>query len=101
MTKGLKLITVTPSDRREKKYKAVFEKKNGKTLTRHFGQKNSSTYLDHKDKSRRARYIQRHSNEIQFYNDPTRPATLSRYILWGNSTKLSEALKKFKQKFNV
>ena len=100
MKRELKLKEVVPSNREGKKYKAVFEKQ-GKSLIRHFGQKGSSTYLDHRDKERRSRYIKRHSNEKKFYNDPTRPATLSRYLLWGDSTTLNSALKSYKRKFKV
>ena len=96
----MKSMNISPSTREGKKYMAVF-KTDGKTKTVHFGQKGSSTYLDHKNKHKRTNYIKRHSaNEKHLWNNPMKPATLSRYILWGPSTSLREAINKYKKRFN-
>ena len=47
------LINVIPSNRINKKYKAIFS--DGKTT--HFGSKFGSTYLDHKDIYKRFNYL--------------------------------------------
>ena len=70
----------------------------------HFGQKNPKigTYIDHGRKDIRKAYIARHEvNEKQFYNDPLRAATLSRFILWGNNTTLKKNIENYKNKFNL
>ena len=91
-------MKIEKSDRKEKRFIAIFD--NGKKI--HFGFKGGSTYIDHKDKVKRKNYIARHEvNEKQFYKDPYRPATLSRFILWGDATNLNQAIKDYKKKFNL
>ena len=90
----------------KKRFTAIFRlHKGGKVIKiTHFGQRNPKygTYIDHKDKEKRKNYIARHEvNEKKFYNDPKRPATLSRFILWGNATSLYQAVKDYEKKFNV
>jgi 5'-3' exonuclease len=65
----------------------------------HFGSKNSNTYLDHKDKKIRQNYINRH--EINENWDEVNPGSLSRYLLWGSSTKLEINLLNYLKKFNI
>ena len=93
-------MKVIKSNKKNKRFTAVF--KDGTEI--HFGQSNPKhgTYLDHKDKTKRMNYRKRHSvNEKQFYNNPKKPATLSRFILWGDETNLSDAVDKYNKKFNL
>jgi len=91
-------MKVEKSKRKNKRFMAVFD--NGKKI--HFGLKGGSTFIDHKDKVKRKNYISRHEvNEKKFYNDPYRPATLSRFILWGDATNLNQAIKDYEKKFKV
>ena len=91
-------MKVEKSNRKNKRYVAIFN--DGNRI--HFGFKGGSTYLDHKDKTKRKNYIARHEVlEKKFYNDPRRPATLSRFILWGDATNLNQAIKDYEKKFNV
>ena len=91
-------MKVEKSNRKNKRFVAIFD--DGDKI--HFGFKGGSTYIDHKDKEKRKNYIARHEvNEKQFYNDPKRPATLSRFILWGEATNLNQAIKDYEKKFNV
>ena len=91
-------MKVEKSNRKNKRFVAIFD--NGKKI--HFGFKGGSTYLDHKDKTKRKNYIARHEVlEKKFYKDPYRPATLSRFLLWGESTNLNQAIKDYENKFNV
>ena len=100
----MKLITVKPSSKSDKKYEAHF--KNGdKTKVVHFGGKNYMDYIKYSQVNhqladeKRLNYIKRHDvNEV--WSDPTTPGTLSRYILWEKRT-LPEAIKAFKSRFNV
>ena len=102
----MKLISVKPSDKKEKKYVATFclcegeskccDKKKKKV---HFGYKGGSTYIDHKDDKKKDAYIARHKvNEN--WNDPTTAGALARYILWNKKT-LSESIADFKKRFNL
>lgn len=91
-------MKVEISKRKNKRYVAIFD--NGKKV--HFGFKGGSTYIDHKDKVKRKNYRARHDvNEKKFYGNPYRPATLSRYILWGEATNLKDAIKDYEGKFKV
>ncbi len=91
-------MKVEKSDRKNKRFVAIFN--NGKRI--HFGFKGGSTYIDHKDKEKRKNYRARHEVlEKKFYSDPYRPATLSRFILWGEATNLNQAIKDYEKKFNV
>ena len=84
------------SNRPTKKYKIVFSNPK-KTI--HFGSKNSSTYLDHKDKSKRDAYIARHRVNENW--KAINSGSLSRYILWGDSTDLQTNLSSYKKRFNL
>ena len=91
-------MKVEKSNRKNKRFVAIFN--NGERI--HFGFKGGSTYLDHKDKTKRKNYIARHEVlEKKFYNDPKRPATLSRFLLWSEATNLKDAIKDYENKFNV
>jgi hypothetical protein len=97
-------LVVSNSDRKGKRFKAVFTYENGKTKTSHFGLKNpkKGTYIDHKDKEIRKNYRARHDKtEKKFHSDFTRPSTLSRFVLWGDETNLKEAIKSYKNRFNL
>ena len=73
-----------------KKYRALMS--DGSTIA--FGLKSSSTYLDHKDKTKRNNYRARHlGNDREYYlikNNIPSPALLSYYLLWGPYTTLHQ-----------
>ncbi len=93
-------MTVKPSSKSGKKYMAIFEKKNGRTKTTHFGQSGAPDYTLTGDKDARSRYRIRHRKDLQT-NDPTRAGYLSYYILWGNSTSLRKNISTYKKRFNL
>jgi hypothetical protein len=100
------LLSVTKSDKPEKKLKATFckcEKKNeckgSNHKVVHFGQKGSSTYPDHKDDEKKKNYLSRHK-ENESWNEPTTPGALSRWILW-NKKSLSASISDFKKRFKL
>lgn len=103
----MKLLSIKPSDRKEKRYVAEFCECSGDTKCKsekrkrtHFGFKDGSTYIDHKDDKKKDAYIARHKvNEN--WNDPTSAGALAFHILWGPTTSLRENIKKFKNKFNL
>ena len=98
------LTNIEPSKRLYKRYMATFELDNGKYKYIHFGLKDPKigTYIDHKNKKIRDNYISRHSVlEKEYLKDPTTPASLSMYILWGPYTDINKNINYFKKKFNV
>lgn len=97
-------MIVKPSNIKNKRLTAIFSKNGKKIKTIHFGLKNpkKGTYIDHSDKLIRKNYIARHEvREKKFYDSPLHASTLSRFILWGSSDNLQEAIKLFKKKFNL
>ncbi len=59
----VKLIKIEKSEKKNKKWKAIFKLDNGKEKTTHFGYNNpndlKNDYTLHKDKQRRERYRKR------------------------------------------
>ena len=95
----MKLLKIGKSDKPDKKLMATFETE-GRTKTTHFGSKGMDDYTITKDKEQRDRYRQRHKKDLDT-KDPTRAGYLSWFILWGDSTKIKENIKTFKNKFNL
>ncbi len=107
---AIKLMKIIPSSRKGKKYVAYFmiDKKERAV---HFGQADARDYvlmsnpsskfyikdIKERDKVKQA-YITRHAKEDQ--TDPTKPATLSRFISWSIAS-FPGAIRNFKKKFNV
>jgi hypothetical protein len=89
-------MLIEVSDRKGKRFKATFA--NGKVV--HFGAKGGSTYIDHKDKTKRENYIKRHAVRENF-DDPYSAGSLSRWLLWGDFTSLEKNHKAFMKKYNV
>jgi hypothetical protein len=65
-----------------------------------FGAYGMSDYTQHKDKLRRERYLLRHRAR-ENWNDPMTAGSLSRHILWGDSTSLAQNVRSFKRRFNL
>jgi hypothetical protein len=99
----MKLLDVKPSTSKGKKYMAIFchcegpSKCKGKKI--HFGAAGSQTYLDHHDIKKRENYLKRHKANEDWSN-PATPGSLSRHLLWGDSTSLMMNIKEFKKKFS-
>ena len=93
-------LKITKSDRKGKKYKAVFTYPDGKTKTTHFGAAGMDDYTLTKDKEARTRYRKRHKKDLKT-GDYTRAGYLSYYILWGDSSNFNQAVKDYKKKFNL
>ena len=93
-------MIIEPSKLKNKKYTAIFTHQ-GKITTVHFGASGYSDFiLSGGDKKNRDAYIKRHQvNED--WSDPMTPATLSRYILWGEYPNLNKNINLYKKKFNL
>jgi hypothetical protein len=94
----MRLISITKSDRSEKKYKALFEV-NHEYKTVYFGAHGYADYTTtHNDEKKRL-YLMRHRKN-ENWNDPMSPGCLSRWILW-NKPSLRESISDFKRRFNL
>lgn len=96
----MKLVSVKPATDGKHKYTAQFLKDNGRTKTTHFGARGMDDYTITGDRDRRMLYLMRH-RERENWDDPTSAGSLSRYLLWGDSTSFSENLAAFKRRFNL
>jgi hypothetical protein len=95
----MRLKTLRRSRNPEKKWDAVFEKE-GKEKVVSFGAKGYSDFTKHKNVTRKARYIKRHSGMGEHWNKPDTPGALSRWILW-NKPSLKGSLRDFRKRFNI
>ena len=92
----MRFISLDKSNKPNKKLVITFSEPN---LTIHFGSKNSSTFLDHYDKTKRSNYLKRH--QVNENWDQVNAGSLSRYLLWGSSTNLHTNLLNYLDKFNI
>jgi hypothetical protein len=95
----MRLKTLRRSRNPEKKWDAVFEK-DGKEKVVAFGAKGYSDFTKHKNTTRKARYIKRHSGMGEHWDKPDTPGALSRWILW-NKPSLKGSLRDFKKRFSL
>lgn len=95
----MRLKTIRRSHKQEKKWDAVFDK-DGREKVVSFGQRGYSDFTKHKDRTRRSRYIKRHSGMGESWNKADTPGALSRWILW-NKPSLKSSIADFKRKFNL
>jgi len=96
----MKLLSITPSTKADKKLMAKFETDTGRTKTTHFGASGMDDYTITKDKEQRERYRTRHKKDLES-GDPTRAGYLSYYILWGDSTSRQANIASYKKRFNL
>ena len=96
----MKLLSITPSTKADKKLMAKFETDTGRTKTTHFGSKGMDDYTITHDKEQRERYRTRHKKDLESA-DPTRAGYLSMWILWGDSTSREKNISAYKKRFNL
>ena len=99
-TRKLKLKSIKPSHKKDKKWDATFVYPDGHTKVVPFGQKGYSDYTKHKDKTRKKRYINRHSGMGEHWNKPDTPGALSLHVLW-NKPSFRASVADFKKRFNL
>lgn len=95
----MKLLSVSASDKPDKKLMAVFQQDNGRKKITHFGQATADDYTRNHDKEQRERYRSRHAKDLDT-GDPTRAGFLSYYILWNKPT-ITASIRDYKKKFNL
>ena len=97
-------MEIKPSTAKNKKFTAVFSHdKDGKRVkikTSQFGDSRYEDYNQHRDKSRRKLYRDRHAKDLK-KGTYMSPGFLSYYLLWGDSSSLNTNIKKYKLKFKL
>jgi hypothetical protein len=88
-----------PSDKKDKKLKALFQWPDGRHRTIHFGARGMSDYTLHHDARRKERYIQRHVSH-EHWTRPDTAGTLARYVLWNKPTR-SASIADYKRRFRL
>lgn len=96
----MKLLSIKPSPRANKRFRAVFQLNNSKKIHRDFGQPDAFTFADGATREKRAGYLARHGAAGENWEDPTTPAALSRWILWERPNVL-QGMKLFQQRFDL
>tara|TARA_R110002153_G_scaffold73386_3_gene191435 strand:- start:110 stop:385 length:276 start_codon:yes stop_codon:yes gene_type:complete len=91
----MKLLSVTKSTRKDKKWMAEFD--TNKII--HFGARGMDDYTLKKDKEQRERYRARHASGKTA--KPDTADSLSFRLLWGESTSLQQNIKDYKKKYNL
>ena len=93
-------VTISDSTNPKKRLMAIFTNDDGKKVkTTHFGLKGGSTFIDHKDETKKKNYLARHKVR-ENWNDYMSAGSLARYILWNEPT-LTESIKDYKKRFNL
>ena len=95
----MKLLSISPSSKADKKYMAKFQMDTGRTKTTHFGAAGYDDYIKSKNEVKKAAYIARHKVNENF-SDPTTAGALSRWVLWNKPT-LSASIADYKSRFNL
>lgn len=95
----VKLIKISPSKTKDKRYTAHFMLNNDKVKNVHFGSSKHENFTMHQDEKRKSAYRKRHAKDLET-NDPTRAGYLSYYILWNKAT-LHASIQDYKKKFNL
>jgi len=98
--KTVKLKSVRPSHKKDKKWDATFQYPDGHTKTIPFGAKGMSDFTKHKDVTRKQRYLNRHSGMGEHWSKPDTAGALSRWILW-NKKSFKASLTDFKRRFKL
>jgi len=91
-------LEIRSSSKPNKKYDAIFTRKDKTTKIIPFGDKKYQDYTEHKNKKRRDLYLLRHRKN-ENWNNPETAGALSRYILWGDYTDIQKNIKAFKTRF--
>lgn len=92
----MRLLRISPSTDKDKKWMAVFE---DPQKTTHFGARGYEDYTQHRNELRKESYLARHRTR-ENWNDPTSAGALSRWILWNKPT-LTASIEDFKKRFSL
>jgi len=87
-------MLIQKSTKKGKRLMSTFS--NGKVV--HFGLDGGQTYIDSGDKVKRAAYLARHEKNEK-WDDPYTAGSLSRWLLWGDSTSLDKNHQVYMKRF--
>ena len=97
----VKLISVTPSDKPEKKLHVKLESESGREKNLHIGAKGMDDFTKTKDEEQKQRYIERHrAREDWRLSGLMTSGFWSRWLLW-NKPSLSASVSDVKRRFGV
>lgn len=101
----IKLLNIKPSTRKNKRLMATFELNKEdyepKEYIIHFGSKDGSTFIDHRDNKKKVNWLKRHRYSLERADYiPWSPAVLSWKILW-NKPILKESIEDYKKTYNL
>ena len=105
-TRRLKLKSIVKSHRSEKKYDAVFVYPDGREKTVPFGAKGYKDFIlfsrksKTEGKTRKLRYLKRHSGMGEHWEKPDTAGALSKWILW-NKPSFRASVSSYKKHFNL
>ena len=99
-TRKLKLKSIKPSHKPEKKFDATFVYPDGHEKVIPFGAKGMSDFTLHKDETRKQRYLKRHSGMRENWDKPDTAGALSRWVLWNEPTRRA-SIADFKKRFDL
>ena len=94
----LSLLSIVPSPRSDKKYRATF-KEWDRVFHTDFGAAGYSDFIHHRDIERRDRYDARHRKN-ENWSDPTSAGALSKFILWNKPT-MAESIADYRRRFGL
>jgi hypothetical protein len=93
-------LIIKKSKNKKKKFDAILSDDKGNKKVIPFGAAGYSDFiLSGGDKKKREAYLKRHSKNEDWTK--INPASLSRYILWGNSSNMETNIKDFMKRFNL
>ncbi len=93
-------VKIIDSTAKNKRLTAIFTDADGKKVkTQNFGLKGGSTFIDHKDETKKKNYLARHKVR-ENWNDYMSAGSLARYILWNKPT-LTASIADYKKRFNL
>jgi hypothetical protein len=95
----MRLLSINEANNNKHKYIATFELEPNKYKNVPFGAFGYSDFIQHGDKARKQRYLNRHRKN-EDWSDPTTPGALSRFILWNKPT-LEDSIKDFIKRFDI
>jgi hypothetical protein len=97
----VKLISVTPSDKPDKKLEVKLQTETGREKNIHIGQKGADDFTKTKSVEQKNRYILRHrKNEDWSQSGILSSGFWAKHLLWNQPT-LSASIKDVKERFNL
>ena len=95
----MKLIKIEKSSRPQKKQQAIFEYKDGKRKTVHFGATGYTDFTRGASQEQKKAYQQRHASGKDAPADSAN--ALSYHILWGPSRSMRDNIKTFRARYKL